>query len=78
MRNSRCPGASILMADPGRTGPHLGPLYGWYPRSFTKRIFNRQAAAKAGTDQAFDAFATYIMSYHLAGLLARQVATTRS
>jgi hypothetical protein len=30
----------------------------------TKRSFNRQAAAKAGTDQAFDAFAAYIMSHH--------------
>ena len=31
----------------------------------TKRSLNRQADAKAGTDQAFDAFAAYIMSYHL-------------
>jgi hypothetical protein len=30
----------------------------------TKRSFNRQADPKAGTDQAFDAFATYIMSHH--------------
>jgi hypothetical protein len=30
----------------------------------TKRSFNRQADAKAGTNQAFDAFAAYIMSYH--------------
>jgi hypothetical protein len=31
----------------------------------TKRSFNRQADAKVGTDQAFDAFAAYIMSHHL-------------
>ena len=31
----------------------------------TKRSFNRQADAKAGTDQAFDAFAAYIMSHHI-------------
>jgi hypothetical protein len=30
----------------------------------TKRSLNRQADAKAGTDQAFDAFAAYIMSHH--------------
>jgi hypothetical protein len=29
-----------------------------------KRSLNRQADAKAGTDQAFDAFAAYIMSHH--------------
>jgi hypothetical protein len=29
----------------------------------TKRRLNRQADAKAGTDQAFDAFAAYIMSH---------------
>ena len=30
----------------------------------TKRRLNRQADAKAGTHQALDAFAAYIMSHH--------------
>jgi len=30
----------------------------------TKRSLNRQADAKAGTDQDFDAFAAYVMSHH--------------
>jgi hypothetical protein len=30
----------------------------------TKRSLNRQANAKAGTDQAFEAFAAYVMSHH--------------
>jgi hypothetical protein len=30
----------------------------------TKGSLNRQADAKAGADQAFDAFAAYVMSHH--------------
>ena len=52
------------MAHPSRTGPIPDLSMGDTSEARTKRSFNRQADAKAGTDQAFDAFATYIMSYH--------------
>ena len=52
------------MAHPSRTGPIPDLSMGDTSEARTKRSFNRQADAKAGTDQAFDAFAAYIMSYH--------------
>ena len=45
----------------------------------TKKSVNRQADAKAGTDQAFDAFAAYIMSHHFRPVCWRdKLATTMS
>jgi hypothetical protein len=51
------------MANPGWTGPISNLSMDDTREVSTKRSFNRQADAKAGTDQAFDAFATYIMSH---------------
>jgi hypothetical protein len=64
MRDSRCLAASILMADPGWTGPIPDLSMDDTREVSTKRSFNRQTDAKAGTDQAFDAFPAYIMSHH--------------
>jgi hypothetical protein len=63
------------MANPGLTGPIPDLSMDDARKVSTKRSLNRQADAKAGTDQAFDAFAAYVMSHHffLAGLLARPV-----
>ena len=52
------------MANPGWTGPISDLSMDDTGEVCTKRSFNRQADAKAGTDQAFDAFAAYIMSHH--------------
>src|ERR1700674_1549366 len=52
------------MAHPSWTGPIPDLSMGDTREVCTKRSFNRQADAKAGTNQAFDAFATYIMPYH--------------
>jgi hypothetical protein len=51
------------MANPGWTGPISNLSMDDTREVSTKRSFNRQTDAKAGTDQAFDAFATYIMSH---------------
>jgi hypothetical protein len=52
------------MANPGWTGPNSDLPMDDTGEVRTKRSLNRQADAKAGTDQAFDAFAAYIMSHH--------------
>src|SRR6266481_4759447 len=52
------------MADPGLTGPISDLSMDDAREVSTKGSLNRQADAKAGTDQAFDAFAAYVMSYH--------------
>src|SRR5260370_30963625 len=52
------------MADPDWAGPISDLPMDDTGEVRTKRSLNRQADAKAGTDQAFDAFAAYIMSYH--------------
>src|SRR6266851_10312360 len=52
------------MANPGWTGPISDLPMDDTREVCTKRSFNRQADAKAGTDQAFDAFAAYVMSHH--------------
>src|SRR5450631_3676744 len=52
------------MANPGWTGPISDLPMDDTGEVRTKRSLNRQADAKAGADQAFDAFAAYIMSHH--------------
>ncbi|SRR5712664_502219 len=52
------------MAHPSWTVPIPDLSMGDTSEARTKRSFNRQADAKAGTYQAFDVFATYIMPYH--------------
>jgi hypothetical protein len=52
------------MANPGWTGPISDLSMDDTSEIRTKRSLNRQADAKAGTDQAFDAFAAYIMSHN--------------
>jgi hypothetical protein len=52
------------MANPGLTGPIPDFSMDDAREVSTKRSLNRQADAKAGTDQAFDAFAAYVMSHH--------------
>src|SRR6266704_241700 len=52
------------MANPGLTGPIPDFSMDDAREVSTNRSLNRQADAKAGTDQAFDAFAAYIMSHH--------------
>ena len=52
------------MANPGLTGAIPDFSMDDAREVSTKRSLNGQADAKAGTDQAFDAFAAYIMSYH--------------
>ena len=52
------------MANPGWTGPISDLPMDDTGEVRTKRSLNRQADAKAGTHQAFDAFAAYIMSHH--------------
>src|SRR3984893_5074053 len=52
------------MANPDRAGPISVFPMDDTSEVRTKRSFNRQADAKAGADQAFDAFAAYIMSHH--------------
>ena len=52
------------MADPNWAGPVTDLTMDDPSEVRTKRRLNRQADAKAGADQAFDAFAAYIMSHH--------------
>src|ERR1700688_2474797 len=52
------------MANPSWTGPISDLPMDDTGEDRTKRSLNRQADAKDGTDQAFDAFAAYIMSHH--------------
>jgi hypothetical protein len=80
MRDSRCPAASILNGRPELDRPIPDLSMGDTSEARTKRSFNRQADAKAGTDRAFDAFAAYIMSYTNFGRSAGEasLATTGS
>jgi len=52
------------MANPGLTGPIPDFSMDDAREVSTNRSLNRQADAKAGTDQAFDAFTAYVMSHH--------------
>src|SRR5260370_41079709 len=52
------------MANPSWTGPISDLPMDDTGEVRTKRSLNRQADAKAGTDQAFEAFAANIMSHH--------------
>src|SRR5882672_12783207 len=52
------------MAHPSWTGPIPDLSMDDTREVCTKRSFNRQTDAKAGTDQAFDAFPANIMSHH--------------
>jgi hypothetical protein len=52
------------MANPGLIGPISDLSMDDAREVSTKGSLNRQADAKAGADQAFDAFAAYVMSHH--------------
>jgi len=52
------------MANPGWAGPISDLPMDDTSEVCAKRSLNRQADAKASSDQAFDAFAAYIMSHH--------------